>query len=530
VIMAKSAIEQGQIESNRAAAALYNINDNTLRNRRRGKPARQDCVANSKILTELEERVIIEHALNVDERGFQLNYDLLRGLADKLLTDRGARRVGVNWPARFVARVPELKTRVNRRYDYKRALNKDPQVIKDWFRLVANMRAKYGIPDDDVYNFDECGFQMGVIGSRMVITGSERRQAPKSVQPGNTEWVTAIVAANASGWSIPPFVIFKGAQQYDTWHDEVADRPGWHISVSNKGWTSDMHGLQWLKHFNKWSEGRRVGPRRLLIMDGHASHDTVEFRDYCKDHDIITLCMPPHSSHLLQPLDVGCFRPLKRAYSTEIEDLVRCRVNHVTKEEFLPAFKAAYDKAIVEDNIIASFRGAGLVPHDESAVLSKLDIRLRTPTPPSTELPQWESQTPRTSAQVAAQSLHVKERVQRHQDSSPTSIFEGLDRLEKGVTLLAHGASIMQVELERLRAANALLSKRKSRKRKVLKGVTSISVADALKLKDQQAIARNEASIEAPSRRQRRCGRCRQLGHRIETCKVPPIDSASSAD
>jgi len=187
VILAKSAIDQGQVESNRAAAKHYNVNKNTLLNRRAGMTARQDCVPNSKILTELEERTIIEHALDVDSRGFQLNYDLLRGLADKLLADRGSRRVGVNWPAKFVKRVPELRTRVNRRYDYKRALSEDPHVIKDWFRLVANMRAKYGIPDDDVYNFDECGFQMGVIGSRMVITGSERRQAPKSVQPGNTK-------------------------------------------------------------------------------------------------------------------------------------------------------------------------------------------------------------------------------------------------------------------------------------------------------------------------------------------------------
>jgi hypothetical protein len=102
VIIAQSAIDQGQIESNRAAAALYNVNDNTLRNRRLRKPAQQDCVPNSKILTELEERVIIEYALNVDERGFQLNYNLLHGLADKLLTNQGTRHVGVNWPARFI--------------------------------------------------------------------------------------------------------------------------------------------------------------------------------------------------------------------------------------------------------------------------------------------------------------------------------------------------------------------------------------------------------------------------------------------
>jgi hypothetical protein len=116
--MAKSAIEQGQIGSNRAAAASYDVNKDTLRNRRAGKPARQDCIPNSKILTELEESVIIKYALDVDSRGFQLNYDLLRSIADKLLADRGGRRVGVNWPAKFVKRVPELKLRVNRRYDY----------------------------------------------------------------------------------------------------------------------------------------------------------------------------------------------------------------------------------------------------------------------------------------------------------------------------------------------------------------------------------------------------------------------------
>ena len=75
-----------------------------------------------------------------------------------MLADRGSRRVGVNWPAKFVKRVLELRTRVNRRYNYKRALSEDLYVIKDWFRLVANIRAKYGIPDDDVYNFDEYSF------------------------------------------------------------------------------------------------------------------------------------------------------------------------------------------------------------------------------------------------------------------------------------------------------------------------------------------------------------------------------------
>jgi hypothetical protein len=100
-------------------------------------------------------------------------------------------------------------------------------------------------------------------------------------------------------------------------------------------------------------------------MDGHSSHDIIEFYNHCSDHYIITLCMPPHSSHLLQPLDVDYFSPPKRACSIGIEALIRCQVNHITKEDFLPAFKTAYDKAITKDNIVGSFKGAGLVPHNK---------------------------------------------------------------------------------------------------------------------------------------------------------------------
>jgi hypothetical protein len=93
--------------------------------------------------------------------------------------------------------------------------------------------------------------------------------------------------------------------------------------------------------------------------------------------------MPPHSSHLLQPLDISCFSPLKRAYSREIKSLIRNHINHVTKLEFLPAVKAAYNQSFTPANIRSAFQGAGLVPYQPDAVLSKLDVQLRTPTPPA---------------------------------------------------------------------------------------------------------------------------------------------------
>lgn len=56
---------------------------------------------------------------------------------------------------------------------YRRAKQEDLVVRGDWFRLVANTKAQYGIQDDDTYNFDETGFQMGVGTAHEVVTGSE---------------------------------------------------------------------------------------------------------------------------------------------------------------------------------------------------------------------------------------------------------------------------------------------------------------------------------------------------------------------
>jgi hypothetical protein len=122
--------------------------------------------------------------------------------------------------------------------------------------------------------------------------------------------------------------------------------------------------------------------------------------------------MPPHSSHLLQPLDVGYLAPLKKAYGRQAEDLMRNRITHITKLEFLPCFIRAYKAAITPSNIQGGFRGAGLVPFDPERVIIALDVRLRTPSPPlpiNHEL--WQSQTPSNTLELGSQSTLVKERI-----------------------------------------------------------------------------------------------------------------------
>ena len=95
--------------------------------------------------------------------------------------------------------------------------------------------------------------------------------------------------------------------------------------------------------------------------------------------------MPAHLLHLLQPLNIGCFSPLKRVYSNEISSLARYSSKQIKKEAFLLAFKVAFKRLIIKENICASFRGASLVLHNLEAVLLKLNIVLYTLTLPKPE-------------------------------------------------------------------------------------------------------------------------------------------------
>jgi hypothetical protein len=125
--------------------------------------------------------------------------------------------------------------RTHRAHDRQKALCEGPVLIKSWFELVEQTEAKYGICDDDVYNFDEASSMIGKIMTPLVVTGSERRGRPKGIQPGNRECATLIAAINAAGWTIPPFLILTGHYHLSSWYEEAAIPRDWVIAVSDDG-------------------------------------------------------------------------------------------------------------------------------------------------------------------------------------------------------------------------------------------------------------------------------------------------------
>jgi hypothetical protein len=289
-------------------------------------------------------------------------------------------------------------------------------------------------------------------------------------------------------------------------------------------------GFEWLKHFDQHTINRSVGTYRLLILDGHESHQSTEFREYCKEKKIIPLYLPPHSSHLLQPLDLACFGPLKQAYGREIERLIRRSVTHVTKTEFLPAFYTARQAAMPESNIRGGFRGAGIYLFNPENVISKLDVQLRTPTPPGDNISQaqpWTPKTPRTVTETISHSEYLERRIRRHHSSSPESILEAMQCLTKAVMKKMHKIKLIEAKNQELQEANAVLSRRKRGKRTRLQDSGNMTVGIGQDQIDQidvdtQVVAelsRSRGRGKSVGPGVRRCGVCGKTGHNARSCQ-----------
>ena len=212
-------------------------------------------------------------------------------------------------------------------------------------------------------------------------------------------------------------------------------------------------------------------------------------------------------------------------------------INYVSKLEFLYSFREAFFASLTEKNIRSSFIGAGLVPYDLERVLSKLDIKLRTPTPLNSRAgsPQpWVFQTPHNPREANAQSTLIKTRISNHQNSSPTSMLAAVDQLAKSTTAVMHQMALLTAEVSSLRKANEALSKRRRAKRTRVKLRGSLAVQDATDLLDQKAVGgevvqeiQQDSSSAAGGRTKVRCcGVCGKPGHNARTCQ----EAAESSD
>jgi DDE superfamily endonuclease len=232
----------------------------------------------------------------------------------------------------------------------------------------------------------------------------------------------------------------------------------------------------------------------------------------------VTIGLPPHSSHLLQSLDVGCFGVLKHRYSQELEVFIKAYINHITKVEFFIAFQKAYTKTMTKENIKAGFCRAGLILYNPEAVLSKLDVKLCTPTPTQPPIvDSWTSQTPHNSTDVLAQTELVRTKITYHQRSSPTPIFEATTQLAKGTEILAYRLTLAEARISMLEKANEALGKRRRAKKSCIQQGGALSIQEAKDILSQSKKLKGRGS---GSQAVRCCSKCKKPGHTARKCQI----------
>jgi hypothetical protein len=365
------------------AAREFNVPVQRLRRRLQGVSSASDVRGlHTRRLTAEQDLALIIYLRKLISFGLNPRLNVIKSAAYKLLMQDASESsppppLSHAWTTRWLQRHPEFQKIKRKPRAAVRKNAENPDVIKRHFDQFAMAQEEYGISPDDTWNFDETGFRLSiaradwVIGLLELINGQKQKQQAWSKCPDNRESLTAIECINGTGLSISSFLIMTGTMIMNFWinndlNDDVL------LSTADTGYSNDWLSLEWLKHFDKHSAKTQKGAYRLLLMDGYGSHHTCEFIEYCDKAKIIPFGLPAHTTHLLQPLDVVVFQPLKHWHAEAVKEAMAHGDETFTKVEFLNAFNSFRKKAFKKFIILSAWKAVGLFPYNPFVVLRKL--------------------------------------------------------------------------------------------------------------------------------------------------------------
>jgi hypothetical protein len=175
-----------------------------------------------------------------------------------------------------------------------------------------------------VYNMNEKDFLMGITGgSKRVFSRQfwKQKRVSMALQDGSHEWITVLACVCTDGQALPPALIFQKISGLQSgWLEDVeAGKHKAFFSNTPSGWSNNDLGLAWLEQVFEHATLTKAWQRwQLLILDGHASHLTMDFIGFCNAHKTLLAVFYPHATHTLQPLDVVLFAPLAALYTLQL--------------------------------------------------------------------------------------------------------------------------------------------------------------------------------------------------------------------
>jgi hypothetical protein len=155
------------------------------------------------------------------------------------------------------------------------------------------------------------------------------------------------------------------------------------------------------------------------------------------------------------------------------------------------------------------------------------------PTPIALDVTLWESKTPSNMHELGSQSILIRDRIQRHQDSSPTAIIQSLDQLRRGGEVIGHELVLLCNRVSRLEKANEATTRCKQCKRKRIQKrstLTKVEGEDVIAQRDVEQQLESEtrqgnAQLGVSRHASACCKLCRQPGHNSRTCEKRTLDT-----
>jgi hypothetical protein len=338
-------------------------------------------------LTPQQEAELVQYIEELTARRIPPTREMIRNFASAVAQEP----VSESWVTRFINRhAIHLISQYSTGMDANRH-NADSFVkYKLYFDSLQAKIAEYDVEVENTYNMDEKGFMIGTTSRTKHVFSRrmwEKKEVRETLQDGNRAWVTLLACVCGDGSALPPGLLYESANSsiQSSWVEDI--KPGVHsvlVSSSPTGWTNNEAGLAWLKQvFNRFTKDKARRKYRLLILDGHGSHVTMDFLDYCDKNKIIPAILPPHSTHTLQPLDVVMFKPLSTAYSKELTTYLHNSqgLAGIKKGDFFHLFWKAWVSTFTQALILRSFEATGIAPLQPNVILR----RFEKPSPESSD-------------------------------------------------------------------------------------------------------------------------------------------------
>ncbi|XP_021709602.1 uncharacterized protein LOC110679408 [Aedes aegypti] len=359
------------------ASKFFGVPRTTLQYRLSDKCKNKGSTGPYTIFTVGEELGIVTWLRTMERKGFPVTRSALVYKISSYLEDHPRKHPfkdnvpGYGWFRSFLKRHPQLSIRTPESVTLASAKVSEKN-IREWFHEVKQYLIDVGLIDilhdpSRIYNGDESGFVLNPVPKKVIAT-SGAKNVPFVETGSSKQNITVLMTFCADGSVVPPDVILALKRLSK---EIVQSFPAdWGLGTSENGWMNTQNFILYVKKIlYPYLIRRGVKFPVLFFVDGHKSHTALEAADACKRLGIILIALYPNATRILQPADVGAFKPLKTKWYQVVERWkMQNKSAALTLTMFGPLLQKAMDLAFTGSTVSNAFAACGLFPYNPDAV------------------------------------------------------------------------------------------------------------------------------------------------------------------